>query len=202
MPDIKKIVANNINALRQDKEMTQLELAERINYSDKAVSKWERGESLPDLSVLIEIATLFGVTLDYLVSEKHDEKPASAPMGRRTKNHGFITGIAIILVWLVAALVFLILDSVPMEIPNHWMTFVYAAPVTMVVWLIFNTIWFDRRRNFLVISFLMWLTLLSIFLTLLLFVKEPIWLIFLLGIPGQIIIIMWSGLKFKSKKKK
>ena len=202
MPDIKKIVAANINALRQDKEMTQLDLAEKINYSDKAVSKWERGESLPDLSVLIEIANLFGVTLDYLVSENHSESSATAPMGRKTKNRGFITGIAIILVWLVAALIFLILDSVPVKIPNHWMTFVYASPVTMVVWLIFNTIWFDRRRNFPIISFLMWLSLLTIFLTLFLFVKEPIWLIFLLGVPGQIIIIMWSRLKFKSKSKK
>ena len=67
MADIKKIVANNICELRQDKELTQLELAQKLNYSDKAVSKWERGESLPDLSVLIEIANLFGVTLDYLL---------------------------------------------------------------------------------------------------------------------------------------
>ena len=96
MTNIKKIVAANISALRQDKEMTQLELAEKINYSDKAVSKWERGESLPDLAVLIEVANLFGVTLDYLVSEKHEAAPAVAPMGRKTKNHGFITGMAII----------------------------------------------------------------------------------------------------------
>ncbi len=199
MADIKKIVAANICALRQDKELTQLELATKLNYSDKAVSKWERGESLPDLSVLIEIANLFGVTLDYLVSEKHETAPAVTPMGRKTKNHGFITGMAIILVWLVAALIFMILDSVPTEIPNYWLTFVYATPVTMIVWLIFNTIWFNRQRNFLIVSFLMWLTLLSIFLTLLI-CGYNIWLLFALGIPGQIIIIMWSRLKFKSEK--
>ena len=199
MADIKKIVANNICALRQDKELTQLELAQKLNYSDKAVSKWERGESLPDLSVLIEIANLFGVTLDYLVSEEHESKSLSATMGRQTKNRGFITGMAIILVWLVAALIFLILDSIPTKLPNYWLTFIYAVPVTMIVWLIFNSIWFKKQRNFLIISFLMWSILLSMFITLLL-LGHNIWKLFIPGIAGQFIIIMWSRIKLKSQK--
>ena len=49
---LKQTVANNIAQLRKSKGLTQLELAERLNYSDKAVSKWERGEGLPDVLVL------------------------------------------------------------------------------------------------------------------------------------------------------
>ena len=199
MADIKKIVANNICALRQDRELTQLELAQKLNYSDKAVSKWERGESLPDLSVLIEIANLFGVSLDYLVSETHKIKSAETLNSRQIKNRGFITGMAIILVWLVAAFIFMILDSIPNTIPNCWLTFVYAIPVTMIVWLIFNSIWFKRQRNFLIISFLMWSTLFCVFITLLL-VGQNLWKLLLPGVAGQIIIIMWSRIKFKSSK--
>ena len=67
MDEIKTIVARNISELRQANHMTQLDLAEKLNYSDKTISKWERAESTPDIAVLIEIARLFGVTLDYLV---------------------------------------------------------------------------------------------------------------------------------------
>ena len=74
MEDLKSIVARNIIALRRKHDMTQLELAEKLNYTDKAVSKWERGESLPDIVILKTIADLFGVTLDYLVTLEHDDR--------------------------------------------------------------------------------------------------------------------------------
>ena len=73
MSDIKAIIAKNITALRQNHKMTQIELAEKLNYSDKAVSKWERGESVPDISVLKQIADLFGVTVDYLLGRQDIE---------------------------------------------------------------------------------------------------------------------------------
>ena len=73
MEDLKKIIARNIVDLRRANNMTQLELAEKLNYTDKAVSKWERGESLPDISVLKTIADLFGVKIDYLVTVDHVE---------------------------------------------------------------------------------------------------------------------------------
>ena len=52
MEDLKQIFAENLSALRKKKGWTQMELAERLHYSDKAVSKWERGESLPDVVIL------------------------------------------------------------------------------------------------------------------------------------------------------
>ena len=76
MVDLKPVIAQNITALRQSHKMTQIELAEKLNYSDKAVSKWERGESIPDVIVLKTIADLFGVSLDYLLEEDHEHKPA------------------------------------------------------------------------------------------------------------------------------
>ena len=198
MQDIKPIVAKNIAALRGAREMTQLELAEKLNYSDKAVSKWERGESLPDITVLIAIADLFEVSLDQLLRPETDSqfKRAKRASRRRHNNHAFITGMCIVLVWLLAMLMFIIFDILAKTTWGPWLPFLYAFPATLVVWLIFNSLWFNARRNFLIVSLLMWSLLGALFITLL-FAGFPVWKIFALGIPGQIIVYLWSKLRSK-----
>ena len=100
MEDFKPIIAKNITALRQSKKMTQIELAEKLNYSDKAISKWERGESIPDIGVLKTIADLFGVSLDYLLEEEHQHHPIAViempPTNRR--NRAIVTVLSILIV--------------------------------------------------------------------------------------------------------
>lgn len=184
--------------------MTQSELAEKINYSDKAVSKWERGESLPDIAVLKNIALLFGVSLDWLTEEEHDEPaPVSEDMEARTKrtqvNHVAITSMSVLLVWLIATAVFVILQAVPQIKVLHWLAFVYAVPATAIVWLIFNSVWFSVRKNYPIVSLLMWSVIAALYINLKL-CGISIWQLFLVGIPGQIIIIMWSVLRFRKKK--
>lgn len=201
MQDIKPIVAKHIAQLRMAGGMTQSQLAEKLNYSDKAVSKWERGESLPDVAVLTQIADLFGVTLDYLV---RGEQPAQAEKpscegeklpSHKKHNQSVITCMGILVVWLVAALIFIIIHMTPVNDRVEVLIFIYAVPATVIVWLVFNSVWFNRRRNFLIISLLMWSVLLTTFLTLLA-IGVNVWLVFLLGIPGQFIIFMWSKLRF------
>ena len=195
MEDIKVVIAKNITELRKQFGLTQIELAEKLNYSDKSVSKWERAESVPDVIVLKEIADLFGVTLDYLVEEEHKGfSETKSAIIRRIRNHGFITGISMVLVWLIAAIIFFALDIA--TVPSRWLTFIAAVPVTILVWLIFNSMWFNKRRNFLIISLLMWSVLAAVFVFLLPF-HINIWKIFILGIPGQFIIFMWSRIKKK-----
>lgn len=194
--ELKLVIAKNIAALRTARGMTQIELAEKLNYSDKAVSKWERGESIPDVLVLKQIADMFSVTVDYLLEEEHE--PAAHPVkkeaeGVRRHNRGFITAIIIILVWLLATFIFMIVDTLGIE-KSMWFIFVYAVPSTFVVWLVFNSIWFNRRRNFMIISLLMWSVLAAAYLTLLPF-ELNVWLLFVVGVPGQIIIFLWSRLK-------
>lgn len=200
MEDIKSIIAENIVQLRKRKGMTQIELAERLNYSDKAVSKWERGESVPDIGVLKTVADLFGVTVDYLITAEHEneaEAAAETPIddeGARIKwkrKRLMITGMSVMLVWLVALLVFIPLDVAYNDIVWHFLAFAYAVPVSMLVWLVFNATWFDRRKNFLIISLMVWTLIASIYLTVLA-VGYNIWQLYLLGIPGQLIIILWS----------
>ena len=201
MEDIKLVVAKNIADLRKANKLTQLELAEKLNYSDKAISKWERGDAIPDVAVLKEIADLFGVTLDYLVSADHDaEETTPRQSVRKLRNRGLITGMSILLVWFVATLSFVTTDFAVSNVKLHWLSFIWAAPVSMVVWLVFNSIWFNKKRNFLIISLLVWSFIISLFLTLLPF-GLCFWQSFILGVPAQIIILMWSGLRIKRKRK-
>lgn len=211
MKDLKPIIAKNICSLRQSVGMTQLELSEKLNYSDKAVSKWERGESIPDVTVLKEIADIFNVSLDYLVQSEHKPDAVNAKAEekltnpQRLKNHGFITGMSIMLVWLIAALIYFILDTLNGTAFSEkpvWLCFIWAVPVSSIVWLVFNTAWFNKRRNFLIISILVWTSLASVYLSILTIQGTNIWKLFICGVIGQIIIILWSRLSYKSSPAK
>ena len=70
----KHSIGKTIATLRKTKGWTQVELAEKLNVSDKAVSKWESEAGLPEISQLPTMATLFGVTIDYLMTGKTPEK--------------------------------------------------------------------------------------------------------------------------------
>ncbi len=197
MNSIKSIVAQNLAELRQKKGMTQLELAEKLNYSDKAVSKWERAESMPDISVLVEIADIFEVPLDYLVREEHERpKPKKEKKEKASKNYNkkFIAALSVLTVWLAAFIAFVAISLTAKDSPLQWLMLVYAVPCSMIVWLVLNSIWFDSRRNYLIISLLMWSVLIALHVSFL-SLGISIWQIYLLGIPGQIIILFWSKIK-------
>lgn len=203
MENMKEIIAANIAELRKQRGMTQLELAEALNYSDKAISKWERGESIPDITVLMQIARLFSVSLDYLVQEEHPAEtlPEDPQRTRRVKrNRVLIMGISIALVWLIAAFLFTNFNLISMsKLHNMWQLYVYAVPVSCIVWLVFNSLWFNRQHNFIIISILLWSTLASICLSML-SLNLPIWQLFVVGVPGQIIIGLWSGIRRNDRR--
>ena len=203
MEDIKPIIAKNITALRQNAKMTQIELAERLNYSDKAVSKWERAESIPDITVLKAIADMFEVSLDYLVRENPELPIAQEnlePTPTKKRNHKVITVLSILLVWFVAAVVFVILDMIGIGSNLHFLAFAYAVPVSMIVWLVMNSIWFSRRNSYLIISLLMWTTLGCTALLLRLSAGINFWQVLIPGALGQLIIATWSKMQYRQKK--
>lgn len=219
MDDWKHIVAANLAALRKQQGLTQLQLAEQLHYSDKAVSKWERGESLPDLAVMKQLADFYGITIDdfLLTPTQRAEKaaaaaqPADSPAEpadvpaepqtiRRIKiNRLIIAGMAALLVWLIASMIFVVLDTVVPELEYSSFLFLYAAPITAIVVLVFNSIWFNPRWNYAIISFLVWSVLAALFMTFYLN-GIRIWKLFLIGIPAQLIIILWSRLRPAAKR--
>lgn len=202
--DLKAIIAANISELRKKNGMTQQDLAAKLNYTDKAISKWERGESIPDVMVLKQIADMNGVTVDYFLTDIHEapepvaeEKTEVETTKRRQslRTRGFVTGMSVLLVWIAALVLFIVFDTASLDYRSNWVVFACAVPASFIVWLVMNSIWFNRRRNYLIISLLMWSLLALIYIPILLFAERNLWLIFSLGIPGQAIIIMWSRLK-------
>ncbi len=199
MLELRWIIAKNIAELRKAVPYTQAEFAEKINYSDKAVSKWERGESIPDVTVLKRIADLFGVTVDYLLTEKHPIENGLHNLPRHMqRNHALITGLACMLVFLLATMAFVILQLTT-DFSRLWLAFVYAVPVCAIILIVFNSIWGRKKWNFAIISVLMWGILMCIYLTIGVYSN---WLLFVIGVPGQVIIVMWSGIKARFSKKK
>ena len=190
MDDIKQIIAQNIVFLRRESAMTQIELAEKLNYSDKAVSKWERGESVPDIAVLKAIADLFDVTVDYLITSEHDEKDRKKKEDdpekalRRKRKHAMITGMSVILVWVIATVIFIVLDVALKDTYAHFLSFAYAVPVSCIVWLVFNSLWHNRRWNFAIISLMVWTLLASVHLSVIAG-GINLWQIYLIGIVGS-----------------
>ena len=198
MTDIKEVFARNLQESRKAAGLTQTALAEKLNYSDKAVSKWERGESIPDVVTLKQIADLFGVTVDYLITEGNEHVGEELKSSRVRKNRMIITLLAVALVWLIATVVFVCLTPEIAINKNGWMAFVYAVPVSMIVTLVFNSIWGKAKYTFLIVTILMWSTLAAVYLSLFAFAITNLWMLFIIGVPGQIIIWLWSNLKIKN----
>ena len=186
--EFKQIVARNLIKFRKANGLTQLELAEKLNYSDKAVSKWERGESLPDVFMLQIIATMFGITLNDLVSEQTEViKP------KEKFNKKIIMALAIGLTWLVAVVMFVFLNI--LAIDKAALVFLYAMVASLIVSIVFTKMYNYRISLFLSISGLYYFIPLAICTTL--NWVNNIALLFIIAIPLQILTILWF---FRKKK--
>ena len=199
MEDIRAAIAANITELRQTAGMTQSALAEKLNYSDKAISKWERAEAVPDVAVLKQIADYFGVSVDYLLTRKHgdDANPNKERIRAKRKNRVIISALSVMLVWFLAAVAFTVLSLC--DTSFAWFAFVTATPVCVTVALVFNSIWGNKRLNFLIITFLLWTLIASVHVGLFAFGRNNIWQLYLIGVPAQLIIILSGFIKFKKK---
>lgn len=195
--DFKKIVAENLIRLRTSLGLTQAQLGEELSYSDKSVSKWERGESVPDVYVLKRIADLAGVTVDYIIT-KHEPGEAEIKKPAPKERHysrKFISMTVLAGIWTLAVTIFVIFWICGLT-DWMWMAFVYAVPVSLITMLVLNSVWGTREVNLYLISGLVWGTIASVYLTAL---SHNWWQIFLLGIPAQIIIILAFSIKNKPK---
>lgn len=206
---LKSQLGANIAAYRKRCGLTQAGLAEKLNYSDKAVSKWERGESMPDVLTVVQLAELFETTVDALLEDPNAlpdnpgkvqrvmEKAVEKTLKRKA-DKGIILKLCSILVWFVALLAFVIVSS--LEIPKSWLAFFYAIPINAIVHLSLRSAWHDFRWNQLLISAIVWGCLISLHMSLLVFLNVNIWKLYLLGIPGQIAVFLWFRMFSKQKE--
>ena len=183
MADLKDIVSKNIVNLRTGNKMTQLELGEALSYSDKAVSKWERGEAVPDAYVLKKLSSLFAVSVDYLLCE-HDEKEAKAVSPHRFDRR-VISYISFFGIWTLAIGVFAglwLAAGAP-----QWLVFAYTLPVSLIDMIVLTAIWGKKKTNFYFISLLVWSILAAIYFT---FWQYNWWPLFCIGVPAQVVIVL------------
>ena len=207
--ELKIRIGANIARLRKQSRMTQAELAERLNYSDKAVSKWERAESMPDVLTLMLLAEQFGTDVNELLSDpnapasaaeaphtnpkpKKETPQTSATEMLRSVDKGTIQKLSSILVWVVALFIWLVLDS--FHIPYSWLVFVAAVMANAIVLLSLRSVWKLYGINRILISIIMWTALLFLYLLLLVTTGVHVWRIFLMGLLGQAAILFWFKL--------
>ena len=209
---LKYQIGANIAAYRKQAGLTQAGLAEKLNYSDKAVSKWERGESVPDVLTLMQLASQFEITVNDLLVDP-DALPGnpgtlekamtqvSEKALKRKANKNVILALSSTLVWFVALLVFVILSSFRVTEDYSYLAFFYAVPANAIVLLSLLSAWRDFRWNRFLISAIVWGFLVAIHLSVLVIFHYNFWKLYLLGIPGQIAIFLWFRM-FRPVKEK
>lgn len=197
MNDFKKIVAKNITELRVSSGMTQAQLGEKLNYSDKSVSKWERAESLPDAYVLKQMSELFGVTVDDLLSEHKEGESLKKPEKKAHRySRRVITWVVVAGILALTVLIFVIIWLSTGFLP--WIAFIYYIPVTLITVLVLNSIWGNKHANLYIISGITWGIITSVYLS---FLQYNWWQLFIICVPAQIIIILSFYIKNRPKNK-
>ena len=187
-------IGKNLTRLRKMANLTQLELAEKLNYSDKSVSKWEQGNGIPDVRILLQLSELYGVTLDDFVRDHTQD----AVMPKKTKRIQRLITVLLSsgLCWLVAVIAFVFTGIFAPEFGDAWLIFLYAIPATAVVVLVFSCVWHYKWVRIVSVSVLVWSVLACIYLSCL---QYNIWLIFLIGIPLQILALFFFVWRKKAR---
>ncbi|MDD3383711.1 MAG: helix-turn-helix transcriptional regulator [Bacilli bacterium] len=180
---LKERLANNLILYRKAHNITQIQLAEKLNYSDKSISKWERGESLPDLLILSNIAELYGITIQDLLAKPKTKIKSSLP-----KNKVIITLMSFTCVWFVATVVYVLLGIFDPTFTKSWLAFIYAIPLSLIDLIVFTKIWGNRFLLFISTSLLSWSIPLAIYLSI---DYSQLWLLFIAIIPLQVLTILW-----------
>ncbi|NLB84876.1 MAG: helix-turn-helix domain-containing protein [Acholeplasmataceae bacterium] len=195
-------LSDNLIYYRKKAGLTQVQLAEKLNYSDKAISKWERGGSFPDFYVLYELCQLYKIELNDLISNKVDlEKP------RKHISRRLITILSTSSVWLLATIIYGVLLIFFQNPPFSWFAFIYAVPISFIVFLILSLIWERKWIPFTALSGVIISIPISIFLSLHLMLDiKNAWFTLIIIIPAEVIAFIAFILKhnisiYKKKNK-
>ncbi|MCH5172017.1 MAG: helix-turn-helix domain-containing protein [Erysipelotrichales bacterium] len=197
MENIRETIGENLAELRKQKGLTQYELAEKFNYSDKAISKWENGSTLPDIETLYQLCEFYDVTLDYLTHRENKKQFVKDTNKRLLKNRIAISCLLVSIAWMIATIVFVytLMDN---HLNALWVAFVWAIPVSCIILLWLNKIYFKNKSMFFYTSsILAWSILTAFFCQFLKFVPWPL---FIVGIPMQVSLILWYCIDTAKKR--
>ena len=188
-----ELLAKNLAYYRKASGLTQLELADKFNYSDKSVSKWERGEGFPDIFVLKSLADFYGITVDDFYQSEHKAVKVSQ---NKKRKQTYLKLLSIGINWLVTVLTFFLLNTLlsrfaPDAPFESWLTFIYGTLTTGIILLVWEFIYHNRFLRMIAASIIIWTAALSLFLTFLVVMNLPLPLLFVVAIPLEVLEIIW-----------
>lgn len=190
--NIREVVARNLQMIRKENKLTQVELSKKINYSDKAISRWEKGEVLPDIEVLQSISKVYGVHISFFF----EEQPVNFGVNKNLpgKNDVLMHMLSVCVIWTVLSILFVYVNT----IYNYvlWQAFVWGVPITVFFTLRFYKKWQKDELKMILRTILVWSFLACVYLQ---FISYNMWLLFIIGIPVQAGIIV-SYLSNKNKR--
>lgn len=187
---LRNAIARNIAFFRKNGGHTQAELAEKLNYSDKSVSKWERAEGVPDIYVLTQIAELYQVSVNDLIRLDEPQLPCRKPKV-------LILLLSLGLVWLAATVLFFALMLLCPGMPGKWLCFLYAVPVSGIILTVFTCLWWQLWKRCISVSVIIWGLAVCIHLTLNLPVS---YMIYVVAGVVQLLFILWFLLLSRQKR--
>ena len=212
--DFRRETGERIATYRKLNGYTQSALAEKLNYTDKAVSKWERGDSMPDIFVIMQLSELFNITPNELLGVSGGKSDGirdaeSAEILRRNKiKHGLVTALSVLLVWFVVSVVFFVLDFIlnnifEMDEPRIALVFMYAVPISFIVLLVFSALWGRHWQQAASVSGILWGAVASFLVTVNAFsaAKNHSSAVFIAAAVFQLLDILWFVMRKLLRKK-
>lgn len=198
MNDIKSIIAKNLTELRKKNNLTQNDLARKINYSDNAISRWEHGEVTPSIETLQQLAKLYKVPLRSIIEDNAVEAQDYSFKKQQMNRLAYIL-ISVSAVWLIAVITFMC--SLLIFNYNFWKVFLWAIPVATLVMYPFHKYWGRHIYKFVILSIFLWTLLACVFIQFYT-LTNWMWLVFIIGAPIQVALAIWAFVKPKPKNPK
>ena len=193
-----ELLAKNLAYYRKASGLTQLELAEKFNYSDKSVSKWERGEGFPDVFVLKSLADFYGITVDDFYVPEHKKV---ATTNHSLSKQVYIKLLSLGIGWLVTITTFFFLNTLLGDVKfQTWLVFIYGIVLTGIILLVFDFIYHHRFLRVIDTSIIIWSTAMTIFFTFYVVMDLPLPFLFVVAVPLQILEIIWFLFRHNKKK--
>lgn len=186
MKDLHPIISENLAALRKSSSLTQAQLAERLGYSDKAISRWEKGDTLPDINVLYELCDFYGIRMDTLLEKGGGVDRKQIKIRDSLQYTIVMCALSVAIVWLVATVLFVYSNTIGHN--NFWQAFIWAIPASCLVVMRMNRRLHSKWLWSITSSVFVWTLLAGVYLQ---FLQYNIWLVFLIGIPVQIICVLY-----------
>ena len=196
LSDLKLITASNIIRLRNQMGLTQADLAAKLNYSDKSISKWERGEAVPDTYVILQMAEIFGVSTDYMLSshDQWEQLPEQPAEQKPVYSSSIIILLAIVCVATAALTVFVTLWMLGIA---EWRILLVGLSTALLTTIILVSV-LQKGKH---LQYIIALFVLSLFVLAFFFIGTPnAWQIFLIAIPAEAIVFLSCNMKKKPLK--